>query len=372
MRPFSARLVQNNAAQNHLAEITRLLPEAHELHIAVAFVSEKGVNLLLAAIKTKARHDLKIRIFTSTERAVSEPQALYLLWQHSISTKNFDFFCINKTPNKNDAASFFHSKVYYFVYNETSSTIIGSANLTQGGLLENSETSLVFDEAVANRLDTQIAELFSGLRQISNRATAEIINTYADFFATEQDLPISFEMTDERKTAIFNQYFKDKTFENPKLRLIKQSLITWLTTENEPIPADVAAHFSWLQPAHRNIVRFVQHHQAVAAATLWRAACHENTNQNANTNANPNAQKSALISIEELSALLHLYQPRRFVPLSKAFFAFLRYECGLQTGLLHNLTPENYAACCESISALRKAWRLKSNGEIIEGLKRSF
>jgi HKD family nuclease len=355
MRPFSARLVQNNAAQNHLAEIARLLPEAVALWIAVAFVSEKGVGLLLATIKNKAKKDVKIRIFVSTERAVSEPKALYLLWQHSIANPNFEVFCINKK----DSAAFFHSKIYYFLYNETSSTMLGSANLTQGGLVENGETSLVFDEIIASRLDTQIVDLFLGLRQISRAVDGETVAAYSDFFAETQGLTVDFEMTDERKTAIFNQYFKNKTFENPKLRLLKQSLIHWLATENAPIPNDIAAYFSWLQPKHRNIVRFIQHHQAVAAATLWRAVCHENTQQN--------TKQNALISYEEMSALLHLYQPRRFVPISEALFLFLRYECGLQTGSLRNITPENYAACCQSFSTLRKAWRLKTNGEIVAG-----
>jgi HKD family nuclease len=353
LRPFPARLVQNNTVQNHLIEIQHLLPQTQELWIAVAFISEKGVNLLLESIQKHAPNNLKVRIFTSTERAVSEPKALYLLWQKSITTPHFELFLINKQ----DAAAFFHSKIYYFINTQTSNIMLGSANLTQGGLLDNSETSLVFEEAIASRLDTQIADLFQGLRPISTRAIAENITKYSDFYAKEQGLAVSFEMTDERKSFIFNQYFKNKTFENPRLRILKQNLTTWLdNAENAPIPSDVLAFFEWLQPAHHTIVRFIQHHQALATATLWRAVCHENTQQN------------TLLSTAELSALLHLYQPRRFVPITEAFFLFLRYECDLQTGLYCNINPETYTACCHSISALRQAWHLKSNGDIITGL----
>jgi HKD family nuclease len=353
LRPFSARLVQNNTVQNHLIEIQHLLPQTQELWIAVAFISEKGVNLLLESIQKYAPNNLKVRIFTSTERAVSEPRSLYLLWQKSITTPNFELFLINKQ----DVAAFFHSKIYYFINTQTSNIMLGSANLTQGGLLDNSETSLVFEEAIASRLDTQIADLFQGLRPISSPATAENITKYSDFYATEQGLAVSFEMTDERKFFIFNQYFKNKTFENPKLRILKQNLTTWLDkSENTAIPSDVLAFFKWLQPKHRNIARFVQHHQSLATATLWRAVCHENTQQN------------TLLSTAELSALLHLYQPRRFVPITEAFFLFLRYECDLQTGLYCNINPEAYTACCHSISALRQAWHLKSNGDIVTGL----
>jgi HKD family nuclease len=355
--PFAARLVQNTPTQNHLTEIRRQLKTAKTVRIAVAFVSETGVLAFVEALQGAAKRDVKVQVFTSIERAVSTPKALYLLWQASRYLLNFEVFWIGKA----DETAFFHSKIYYFAASEKSATIIGSANLTQGGLVENTETSLVFEQEIASRLDTQIADFFADLQQISRSASAALLNRYAVLFDETQGLPINFELTEADRNSVFVRYFKNKPFENPKLRLVKQALVAWLSVENEPVPPLVSVYLGWLHLVHRPLVRFVQHHQALEAATLWRAVGNENAKHAAIYAFEP-------LTFEQISTVLHLYQPRRFAPVSDELFWLLRYELGLQPCLLSELSPDYYALFCESISKLRKTYRCKTNGEVVQGL----
>lgn len=125
------RLLSNKISNNHKIEIEQAIEFADEIIICTAFLKNSGLSELLEKINQKA---FKSTFFVGTNFYQTEPDALRRLYNcgHTIYLNR------DKTPT-------FHPKIFLFRTQDKIRLIIGSANLTSGGLVSNIETSLVCD-----------------------------------------------------------------------------------------------------------------------------------------------------------------------------------------------------------------------------------
>lgn len=112
------QLISNHKQFNHRKEILRLIVNAEEIIICIAFLKQSGVSIILNKLKNKIG---KCTFYVGTDFYQTEPEALRQLFKqgHSvyITTK---------------AQSTFHPKIFYFKNKRFVSILIGSANLTEG------------------------------------------------------------------------------------------------------------------------------------------------------------------------------------------------------------------------------------------------
>ncbi len=366
--PFSVRFVRNTAAFNHFSQIKKQCLGAINIKIATAYLSKNGVEMLLSCLPKNT----KIQIFTSLERTGSELEGLYLLWKKSCENPNFRVFLVeNGGAKPENEAAFFHSKFYYFEYDEKTVLMVGSANMTLGGWVENDELSVVFEQNIADRMDTQAIDYFENLSQKSCFIDIKKLNQYAELLDKEQAVFNIFEIPPAQKTFLYHAFFQKTDTKNlqknaPKFRILKQNLENWLRNENFEndflnLDANTDSNgFSssngnlntvpnWLLPRHRPIVRFIAHHQALEAATLWRALHQENLRQN--TNLTPS----------QISEILEIYQPRYFTRISEELLFVLRLHCGVRFhSEKERISPETYAAICAILQDLKRSFGLKN------------
>jgi len=122
--------------------LNKLIVNAEEINFAVAFLKQSGVNLILEKINNLVLiKNGKFEIITGLDFINTEPGALKKILKISQKNKNVKLYCFSKF-NKNNHPTF-HSKLYIFRKSNLYSIIVGSSNLTKGGLINNFELNLL-------------------------------------------------------------------------------------------------------------------------------------------------------------------------------------------------------------------------------------
>lgn len=131
-------LLLNSAEQSHGNALVALLDDATHLECMVAFAKSSALKTLLKPLKAALKRGMTARIAVGLSFHLTEPSMLYALLElsnhHSLSL----FLSI--------ADETFHPKIYVIRRKRQSKVIIGSANLTSGGLSGNSEASVIVDD----------------------------------------------------------------------------------------------------------------------------------------------------------------------------------------------------------------------------------
>lgn len=124
------KFITNSNGDNHLSLLEKLLPQATEVFITVAFFKESGFKL----IKPYLDAGVKFTIMAGVNFGITDPTALEKLMDYEDNCKVY----LSKLTSK----IIFHPKMYLVRTQKTCHIIIGSANLTNGGMQANNECSI--------------------------------------------------------------------------------------------------------------------------------------------------------------------------------------------------------------------------------------
>lgn len=118
---------------------------AKEVHIAVAFMKVTGLKIIEDSMKRCLQNEGKIEIITGLDFQTTDPKAIQYILNLKIDNPNLEFYCYgDKMDNKTDVV--FHPKIYLFSNQKEKTSIVGSTNLTGGGLTTNFEVNTIIKE----------------------------------------------------------------------------------------------------------------------------------------------------------------------------------------------------------------------------------
>jgi HKD family nuclease len=126
------------------------LIESTRVQIAVAFLRRTGIDEIYKSLDYALHeNNAQIEIIAGLDFKTTDAGALLALKDIEAKQKNFKFYCFgDKRDNHNDLV--FHPKMYLFETalsrNTKYTSIIGSSNLTGGGLTSNFEVNSIFRE----------------------------------------------------------------------------------------------------------------------------------------------------------------------------------------------------------------------------------
>jgi HKD family nuclease len=128
--------IVNTDETNHEEILVKQIKNAKEVCIAVAFLKYSGLTEIGKTISSALKKGTRFTVIAGQNFALTEPKALKFF---------FDLF--KNTDSEIRLANFdnsetFHPKLYLFKNGNQVSIITGSANLTNGGLVSNYETSM--------------------------------------------------------------------------------------------------------------------------------------------------------------------------------------------------------------------------------------
>ncbi|RLL61555.1 phospholipase D family protein [Paenirhodobacter hankyongi] len=168
----SIQLLLNDESTDHRTEIGALLKNARHLECMVAFAKVSGWQEMKAPLKKALSKGMTARLAVGLDFYHTDPALLHDLFRLS-SNHNLKLYLSN-------SQSTFHPKIYAFEASDGCKVVVGSANFTLGGLLQNYEASVLIDDE-SGAMMKKITEHFDDL--IENEeivpATKPLIDGYA-------------------------------------------------------------------------------------------------------------------------------------------------------------------------------------------------
>lgn len=147
-------------------KIKEFFKDSDKISIAVAFLESSGVATIRQSIEETKKNKASISIITGLDFGITAPEALQEL-------RNLDVEC-NIIRNEN-----FHPKLYIFERGNEATVIIGSSNLSKGGLSTNYEANLILSGNISESPINEVFEYFSYLYSKSALLDDKIIELYS-------------------------------------------------------------------------------------------------------------------------------------------------------------------------------------------------
>ncbi len=182
-------------------KIKDVLKQSDKISIAVAFLENSGIVSITQSIEEIRENKSSISIITGLDFGITSPEALQELL-------NLDI-CCNIIHGEN-----FHPKLYIFERRDNETTvIIGSSNLSRGGLSTNYEANIILNGNVSEYPIRDAIEYFSYLLSKSVILDDKIIELYTKKKNIVDELKNKVEK-DERINELtdeLNEYLNQKT-----------------------------------------------------------------------------------------------------------------------------------------------------------------
>lgn len=159
------RIISNQKNQTHFTEISKHISSADEIIFCVAFLKNSGLDSVLENLKAKKN---KSTFYIGVDFYLTEPSAIRKLF--------IDGHNVYLTQKKKAT---YHPKIFYFRNENIINIIIGSTNLTYGGLETNIEASFAVETTLNSQIDFELREFLNSLSEHSTQIINEqIISDY--------------------------------------------------------------------------------------------------------------------------------------------------------------------------------------------------
>jgi len=136
---MSVRFVDN--VRSHLVDVVNeLLPTATEARFAVAFMKHSGLSLIEPALDTCLANGGHVEFVVGLDFHTTDARSLRALRNLASASDRCELYCYS---DPSDEAATYHPKLYLATRRHTLTAIVGSSNLTQGGLRDNVEVNAV-------------------------------------------------------------------------------------------------------------------------------------------------------------------------------------------------------------------------------------
>lgn len=127
----------HNRREHHSKTLQGLIRSADRIQICVAFLKSSGLQTLVDPLVRAVARGAKVEIIAGADFYLTEPSALERL-QKVFRSKKACTIYLTAGSHK----STFHPKLYYFSRGTDRNLVVGSANMTAGGLGANNEVSI--------------------------------------------------------------------------------------------------------------------------------------------------------------------------------------------------------------------------------------
>lgn len=211
----------NDKKSNHHLKIIESLNGYDETYIAIAFLKTSGLNKLIKTIVQYLESGKSITLIAGQNFALTEPTALHTLHRLFRGHHGSRLYL----SKANSASKVFHPKIYLFKSLNECRIISGSANMTEGGLINNKEASLLVNTKATDGVWIEAKKYFDFLINPleADEVTLLSIKQYETFFEqhkrNNQKVPASPKKTPSQHAFDYTNLKKHfLTFDSDKRR----------------------------------------------------------------------------------------------------------------------------------------------------------
>jgi len=139
----------------HEVELKKLLLIADKVILCSGWLFNDGMRLIEDALKTAISKNVPIVMYSSIQHTQKKEIKKF---------KKFSNF-IHKTLSQETGK--IHTKLYYFEHGNSFTAIVGSANITKGGLIMNKELSIKIKDLIGSENHSEILNYIKSLEELS-------------------------------------------------------------------------------------------------------------------------------------------------------------------------------------------------------------
>ncbi len=163
--------------------INQELRNSVDTKIAVAFLKYTGIKVIEDALITSLDNGGEFEIIAGLDFKTTDPKSMMYFINLRKKYKKLKFYCYgDKKSNKTDIV--FHPKIYLFDNAKEKVSIVGSANMTGGGLMSNFEVNTIFTEKKPI-YTSQLKAIYNSIKYTDSlfAPNEEYLNGYSDVFS---------------------------------------------------------------------------------------------------------------------------------------------------------------------------------------------
>lgn len=177
------KLLNNlNEEQSHVNELCECLKTSQKAYISVAFLKMSGLSLIMDALKKFLSNNGELQIIAGQNFGLTEPEALTCLFDLLKNHSKSKLYLYKAAS----ADCIFHPKMYLFESKNGGKIILGSANMTKGGISSNNEVSISLECKLDSKIWEQSKATFNTYLANSEPASLLVIGQYKRFYDKQQ------------------------------------------------------------------------------------------------------------------------------------------------------------------------------------------
>ncbi|MCS5420625.1 MULTISPECIES: DEAD/DEAH box helicase family protein [Psychrilyobacter] len=176
------RAVFTGHKQPILPKLQHCIKKAKKIYFIVSFIRDSGMKLLIKTIKEAGSEGKEIKIITSNYLNITEPNALYRLYEVFEKDKNIKIF--------NNSSISFHPKTYIFEYeNGEGEVLVGSSNISYSALMSGVEWNYAFKKSSHEKEYYEFLNEFEELYEKNSvLLTLEWLRKYEQTYRKNKDI----------------------------------------------------------------------------------------------------------------------------------------------------------------------------------------
>lgn len=221
--------VIDNSKLKMIDKLNQSIGESHRIRFAVAFAKISGFSLIKDSLNGFFKKSGTAIFLLGLDFSSTDPQVLRDLFAYQESSNLCELLCYR--GNQQETTSY-HPKIYLFDgVNDQNIAIIGSSNLTRGGLVSNIEANVMISSFGESEIISDLSDTFLRLRLDKDRVIPNI-----GFIEKYEEL---YKLNKKGKNIRQQKQFKELIEiekQLPKPRLIANDLSGWMKLVYDRLP----------------------------------------------------------------------------------------------------------------------------------------
>jgi HKD family nuclease len=212
--------------------LSPLIEHTSDLRIAVAFASRQGLKIIEAPLSTAVKKGAAVEFLVGLDMRSTEPEALQALLELSRKSANAALYCYASVS----APGIYHPKLYLSRTADAFASIVGSSNLTEGGLKKNVEVNVLIEADVSDEIVSDIYSTYNRLKFQPDRVAPddEFLALYAQLCQREKEE--QHKVVRDRSSRRLLRDFSEKAKSLRRPTPSRRDLVGWLELVYDALP----------------------------------------------------------------------------------------------------------------------------------------
>lgn len=212
--------------------LSREIEANEDIRIAVAYISRYGLSIVEEALEKAIKNGNRVEFLVGLDMRVTEPAALSHLYGFSSENPEFYLYCYaTDIPTE-----IFHPKLYLFKTANSFKAIVGSSNLTKGGLKSNIEVNVFMSTDGPIELMSDLYETYNLLKFHKNRVIPddEFIELYKQVCRRKKE--IERNLAKDEHSQKLKRTYREKLRSLHRPKPTRKDLVGWLELVYDSLP----------------------------------------------------------------------------------------------------------------------------------------